>query len=302
MRPLSLTERDLVAPSTSLAELLTGTRPAVRGSSPITLPHYTDEILRSGFPAMRTLGGRALRAQLDGYLARIVERDFPEQGQVVRRPQVLRAWLAAYAAASSTTTSYDTIRDAASAGTSARPAKTTTMTYRDVLSQLWLLEPVPGWIPSRNHLSRLGQAPKHQLADPALAARLLGVSAATLLDGESGGPDIPRDGSLLGALLESLVTQSIRVYAQANEATVHHLRTHSGDHEVDLIVERDDGRILAIEVKLNPVPDATAVKHLTWLEAELGDQLLDKVVITAGTDAYRRPDGVAVVPAALLGP
>jgi hypothetical protein len=47
-----------------------------------------------------------------------------------------------------------------------KPAKTTTTVYRDVLSQLWLLDPVPGWLPSRSALSRLGGAPKHHLADP----------------------------------------------------------------------------------------------------------------------------------------
>jgi hypothetical protein len=60
--------------------------------------------------------------------------------------------------------------------------------------------------------------------------------------------------------------------------------------------------VLAIEVKLDPVPDSAAVRHMSWLESEIGDQLLDKVVVTTGADAYRRPDGVAVVPAALLGP
>ena len=58
---------------------------------------------------------------------------------------------------------------------------------------------------------------------------------------------MPRDGTLLGALFESLVTLSVRVYAQPVGARVGHLRTHRGEHEIDLIVEREDGRALAIE-------------------------------------------------------
>ena len=54
-----------------------------------------------------------------------------------------------------------------------KPAKTTTIAYRDVLTRLWLLYPLPGWLPTRGHLTRLTAAPKHRLADPALAARLL---------------------------------------------------------------------------------------------------------------------------------
>jgi len=64
-------------------------------------------------------------------------------------------------------------------------------------------------------------------------------------------------------LFESLGTLSVRVYAQAAEASVSHFRTHQGDHETDLIVERADDRVVAIEVKLGATPDADAVRHLT---------------------------------------
>src|SRR5206468_1824359 len=171
--------------------------------------------------------------------------------------------------------------------------------------QLWLLDPTPGWTPGGGRLSRLTQAPRHHLADPALAAHLLGVDAGALLRGKAAGPAVPavpRDGSLLGALFESLVSQSVKVYAQAAEATVSHLRTRDGRHEVDLIVERPDGRVVALEVKLAGTPDATDVRHLLWLRQQLGEDLLDAAVITAGTRAWRRPDGIAVIPAALLGP
>lgn len=63
----------------------------------------------------RAPGGEALRAQLDGYLARVIDREFPEQGMTLRRPDTLRAWMRAYAAATSTTASFETIRDAAPA-------------------------------------------------------------------------------------------------------------------------------------------------------------------------------------------
>ena len=78
-------------------------------------------------------------------------------------------------------------------------------------------------------------------------------------------------------------------------------RTSRGDHEVNLIIEHDGG-VLAIEVKLAQVPGDRDVRRLHWLHEEIGDRLLDTVVITSGPAAYRRPDGIAVVPAALLGP
>lgn len=302
MRPMSLAERALAEPAVSLRELLTGRRPAVDGGTVLSLVDYAEEIVRSGFPAIRQLPPRARRAQLDGYLNRIVERDFPEQGHLVRRPDTLRGWLAAYAAATATTSSYNAILDAATPGETNKPAKTTTAVYRDVLSQLWLLDPVPGWLPSRSAFSRLGAAPKHHLADPALAARLLGVDVPALLDDSAPDTAVRRPGPLLGALFESLVTLSVRVYAQAAEATVHHLRTWDSRHEVDLIIQRADQRIVALEVKLSPSVNDDDVRHLTWLRGQLGDDLLDAAVITTGSEAYRRADGIAVIPLSLLEP
>jgi predicted AAA+ superfamily ATPase len=210
--------------------------------------------------------------------------------------------MTAYAAASSTSASFETIRNAATGGHGEKPAKSTVIPYRDILERLWILDPVPAWLPSRNQIARLSAPPKHQLVDPALAARLLGVDAAHLLDAEPAGPPIPRDGTLLGALFESLVTLSVRVYAQQAEASVRHLRTTGGEREVDLIVERAGGRVVAIEVKLARAVGDRDVRNLRWLGERLGDNLLDAVVVTTGEEAYRRSDGIAVVPAALLGP
>lgn len=302
MRPMALSERADQEPTVSLGRLLTGQRSKISGHTDLNLEDYVDEILRSGLPGLREYSGRPLRAQLDGYLSRIVDRDFPELGHEVRNPAALRRWMTAYGAASSTTATFETIRDAATSGQGNKPAKTAVQPYRDILERLWIIDPVPAWAPTRNRIRRLTLPPKHQLADPALAARLLGVNdAGALLSGQDIGPAIPRDGTLLGALFESLVTLSIRVYAQASESQVSHLRTAKGEHEVDLIVDRGDGSIAALEVKLarNVVDDD--VRHLKWLGEKLGDDLLDAAIITTGPEAYRRPDGIAVIPAALIG-
>ncbi|MGZ5297010.1 MAG: DUF4143 domain-containing protein [Actinomycetota bacterium] len=69
-------------------------------------------------------------------------------------------------------------------------------------------------------------------------------------NGSERGHPVRNPRTFLGALFESLVTLSLRVCAQAGDAAVRHFRTHRGDHEADLIIERDDGRIVAVEVKL----------------------------------------------------
>lgn len=302
MRPMALSERLGLDTTVSLRGLLNGDDSEVGGSTDLGLAEYTEEIVRSGFPGIRALSGRARRVRLDGYISRIIDRDFADElGQQVRRPDTLRRWMKAYAAATSTVTSLEKIRDAA-AHNDATPAKTTVLAYRDALMRLFILDPVDGWAPTANHLKRLTHSAKHHLADPALAAALLGVTEDKLLRGEGGLAAIPRDGSFLGALFESLVTLSVRVFAQAAEAQVRHLRTRSGDREVDLIVQGRAGEIVAVEVKLSATVDDRDVAHLRWLRDELEDDLRAAVVITTGPRAFRRPDGISVVPLALLGP
>lgn len=300
MRPLSLAERQFEHPTVGLAELLDGNA-VVSGTTRHRLTEYVEEIVASGFPAIRPLAPRARRAELDAYLENVVQREFPEQGYPVRKPEVLRSWLAAYAAATSTTASYTKILDAATPGLPNKPAKETTLAYRDALSSLWLLDPIPAWIPGRNHLDRLAQAPKHQLADPALAARLLGLDGPALLRAEQGRAELS-EGTILGALFEHLAALCVHTYADAADARVAHLRTRNGDHEVDLIVQRPDGRVVAIEVKLTDRVTDDDVKHLRWLRERIGRDMIDGLVLYAGERAYRRPDGVAAVPLGLLGP
>ena len=303
MRPMTLPERDVEMPTVSLAALLQGGRPGIGGSTAVSLDTYVEEICRSGFPAIRKLEGRPLRAQLAGYIDRVIDRDVNDAtGRIFRNRGALRRWLRAYGACTGTTASFETIRDAATPGQADKPAKSTTITYRDALEAIYVLDPVPAWLPGGNRIKELTTAEKHHLVDPALAVSILGLSQDALLTGADGGVMVARDGTLLGALFESLVTLGVRVFAQAEEAEIGHLRTQRGFHEVDLIVIRKDRRVVAVEVKLSRTVGDEDVKHLRWLGDRLGDNLLDAVVITTGSDAYRRQDGIAVVPAALLGP
>lgn len=106
----------------------------------------------------------------------------------------------------------------------------------------------------------------------------------------------------LGALFESLTTQSLRVYADVVDARIGHLRTKDTTREIDLIVEGQNRRVVAVEVKLASSVSDHDVRHLNWLRSKLGDRLVNRVVVTTGPHAYRRPDGVVVAPLALLGP
>lgn len=294
MRPMALSERVATMPSVLIANLFEGSA-EIHGTTDFTLANYADQICASGFPRINQLAPRRQRAELQGYVNNLLDRELPDNDIAIRSRRSLLAWLRAYAAATSTTASYDSMLDAATPGENEKPAKATTQRYRDALESLWILDPVAAWVPSGSPFTRLTAAPKHQLADPALAAHVLNITPAALTSPGSGKAEF------FGQLFEALATLTVRVAGQAAEATTSHFRTRGGDQEVDLLLERYDGSVLAFEVKLSAVIGDRDVRHLHFLQKRLGDRLVDKVVISTGPQAYRRPDGVAVVPLALLG-
>lgn len=299
IRPMALCERDLVEPSVSMAALLRGGA-EVSGTSPMGVSDYLKEIIASGFPGLHGLPPRVRTAQLRSYTTRIFEHELPdEHGISIRRPASLMGWLSAYASTVGTTETWETIRTAATPGDADPPTKATVSRYRDWLTSLWLLDPVPAWRPLGTSLRNLVQAPKHHLADPALAAVLLRATPEILAKGQ--GRWLGSRGSLVGGLFENLAMLTVRGAAQVSGGDVFHLRTKRGEQEVDLIVEGEDGRIVAFEIKLNRAASDRDVRHLLWLKEKLGDQVADLVLLNTGEHAYRRPDGVAVVPLALLG-
>ena len=97
-----------------------------------------------------------------------------------------------------------------------------------------------------------------------------------------------------------MIHLSLKTYTNVNDASLSYIKTRNGDHEVDFIVERDR-KVIAIEVKMSQEVTKSDVKHLIWLRETLQENLVDALVINTGPVAYRREDGIAVVPAVLLG-
>ncbi len=301
----TLAERHQGLAAVSLAGLLGGDAPEISGQCGLTVGDYAQEIVAGGFPGWAGISGQVRELLTDSYLHQLVEHDFRLAGHRLRNPAAVRRWLRAYAAATATTAAFETIRDAATPGESDKPAKTTTLAFRDTLEAMWVLEPLPAWLPLGSHLSRLKRGPKHHLADTALAARLLDADVDALLGGTAPVAHrtrgVPAAANLLGALFESMVTHDLRVYAQRSGASVSHMRTWNDEREVDIIIEHR-GRVLAVEVKLSADLTRHDTRHLRWLRDRLGPALLDAVVVNTGEHAYRDSDGIAIVPAALLGP
>lgn len=302
MRPLSLAERFQASNKILLADCLEGrVSQDIWIKSEYVFNDYISEIFRSGFPYIRNIDNEAVRTEyLNSYIENITSREFASQGISVRQPEKLRQWMAAYAAAVATTTSYNKMLDVASSGESDKPAKETVIAYREALSTLWLIDDLHMWSEGENFLGRLKQTPKHYLADPGLEARLLQLSERDLLTGKIENPHDKDYGSISGRLFESLCALSLRTYAHSLGASVGYVRTQRGDREVDFVIQKDQN-IIAIEVKMAASISDEDVEHLNWFAEKVGDRVKEKIVLTTGDRAYRRLDGVLVIPAALFG-
>jgi len=304
MFPLALGERGVASPSVSLRALFQSAAPftaAISGDTAFAFENYVREITASGLPGLRRYTGETLADMLESYLQNLLSHEFIQQGVRIRQPHTLLRWLKAYAAATATDAAYSEILDASTAGESDKPASKTVIAYREALGNLWLLDELPAWTDGAAYVSKLKLTPKHYLADPALAAHLLGIDADTLLNPPGAETRFDaRHGNILGRFFESLAHLSLRVCCSVNRASLSFLRTRDGAHEIDFIAQRGR-KTVAFEVKLAPTVGDADVRHLLWLRGVLKDRLQDAVILTTGRLAYRREDGIAVVPLALLG-
>ncbi len=129
------------------------------------------------------------------------------------------------------------------------------------------------------------------MVDSGIAARLARLTASRLTGVE------PAALAEFGHLLESFVVSELLKQASwlDNVVAVGHWRTHDGD-EVDLVLERDDGAVLAFEVKAGSRVPGDALRPLRKLRSALGDRLLGGVALYTGVRAYTAEDRIHVLP------
>jgi predicted AAA+ superfamily ATPase len=134
---------------------------------------------------------------------------------------------------------------------------------------------------------------KWHFTDPSVATASLMVSADALL----------ADYKAFGLLFESMCIRDLRVYSQPLDGAVSYFRDNNGN-EVDAIVELPGGKWGAIEIKLGNDYIDEGAKNLLKLKSTIDTEHMKPpsflMVLTAGMYAYRRPDGVLVVPVGCL--
>jgi predicted AAA+ superfamily ATPase len=292
MRTMTLTEKQATTPTVSVAGLLRGIAPTP-ANSPVTVGDYLHHIAVGGWPSLVGAKEATARTFLDGYLTITAEHDIDEVSGAARNPRLVRRFLHAYAQVVSQPAKLASIVKLARDDHDAEgPSRYTAEPYLEALRRMMLIDEIPAWDPSVRSSKRLINAPKRHLGDPSLAAALLRLSSARMLD----------DLETTGFLFESLVAHDLRVYAEAAGASCFHYREADGRLEVDYVLETPDGDWVGIEVKLGESEIGRASDSLRRLATRVTRKPKALVVITGTSLAYTLEDGVHVVPLGVLGP
>ena len=295
LRPMSLWETGHSTGAVSLKKLFDGESVSHLPSSQPGLRDIAAAICVGGWP--QNLGqseGDALSSVAD-YANEIIRVDIPTAGGVRHDPTMVQRLLVSLA--HNVATEAKMTKLASDMDVGHPPARNTVAAYLDALRRIYVVEDQPAWSVSLRSKATLRREAKRHFADPSLAAAMLRATPAQLLS----------DPTAFGCLFESLAVRDLRVYSQAERASVFHYRDNTG-LEADAVIEHADGRWIAAEVKLNTSPATIdkAARTLLRLKDKTTRQraanLTTLLVITPTGPAYRRPDSVQIAPITALAP
>ena len=291
LRPMSLFESLESNGTVSLRQLFTGNQ-NVEAMSGLSIEQIAFALCRGGWPASVKLQGTpALRMAMD-YAEAVINYDVSRVDNVEKNPDRVRLLLRSLARNIATSATYQTIMSDMEA-TDITISDKTIASYINALRRIFVVEDLPAWSPSLRSKTAIRTSAKRHFVDPSIATAVLRTNPEGILN----------DFQYFGFLFEALCTRDIRVYAQTNDADVFHYRDKSG-LESDLIVRLRDGRWAAIEVKLGNKQIDEAAENLLALKIRIDESKMGKasflMVITGGQYAYRRNDGVLVVPLGCL--
>ena len=293
MRPMSLYESMESNGSVSLKALFDG-ETEIDNFSTLTIEQITFAIVRGGWPASIGKSEKiALRHAID-YVEAIINADVSRVDGIEKNPVRVRALLRSLSRNISTLATIRTIHDDIAMGDADESISEKTISqYLGALDRIFVTENLPAWNPALRSKTAIRTSPKRQFVDPSIAAAVLRLTPSRLLE----------DFNYFGFLFESLCDRDLRIYAEAIDGQVFHYRDASG-LEADAVIALNDGRWAAVEVKLGSKEIEDAAVHLLELKNKVNTEKMQEpsfLMILTGTEiAYRREDGVYVVPLGCL--
>jgi uncharacterized protein len=281
--PLSQGEIDNVR-ETFVARLIDGddidmASPRVRA----TREEYVQRSTSGGMPvALRRPPGRSRSRWYSNYVNLVIDRDVLDISRV-RQREMLPRLLRQLAARSGQVLNMAAISGAVGL------EKSTAENYIKLLEAVFLIYRLPAWGTTLG--SRVTKHPKVHLVDSGVMAWLLNLTSQKI------GQAAPAALTEYGHLLETFAVGEILKQASWSDAPViaGHFRTEAGD-EVDLVLERDDGQVIAVEIKAGSRISGEDFRGLRQLKERLGPRLEEAIILHTGEHAYTHDDWITILP------
>lgn len=295
MRPMSLWESGESNGSVSLTSMFDGEMKAAAANA-MTIDELSFLICRGGWPGTLTLKPKAALLQARNYVDLVVDSDISRVDGVKRNSQFARRLLKSYARNQGAQVSVSTIYDDLKAHNDEPTlSQDTIVSYINALRKMFVIEDSEAWNPNLRSKTAIRTSDTRYFVDPSIAAAAMGV----------GPKDLIADLNTMGLLFETLCIRDLRVYAEALDGKVYHYRDRS-ELECDAVIHLRNGSYGLVEIKLG---GETLVENGATSLLKLASKIdTDKMkapsfmmVITGiGEYAYRRDDGIYVVPISAL--
>lgn len=297
MRPMSLWESGDSVGMVSLNELFSPSQDlAVRGTNNLKLADIAYLACRGGWPgAVDANSEKAALRHAVNYYEAIVRVDISRVDDVARDEQRTRRIMRAYARHQGSQASIQTMLDDIKLNDTEDMSDKTVYSYVNALKSMFVIEDMPAWNPNLRSKSAIRTSDTRYYVDPSIACASLGL----------GPNDLINDLNTFGFVFESLCIRDLRVYAQALDGQVYHFRDKTG-LECDAVVHLRNGSYGLVEIKLGGERlIEEGAKNLLTLADRINTSKMKSpsfmmVLVAAGDYAYKRTDGIFVVPVGCL--
>ena len=295
MRTMSLWESGDSTGDVSLGGLFSSEN-EVDGTSNLEIRRIAFLVCRGGWPkaSLKTNESAAL-IEAREYAESVCRNDISRVDDVQRNAELTLRLMRSYSRHQGAQVSVATILADIKSNEASDTTEATVASYINALKRIFVIEDMPAWNPNLRSKTAIRSSDTRYFTDPSIAAAALGLGPDDLLD----------DPNTFGLLFETMAVRDLRVYAEALGGQVYHYRDKNG-LECDAIVHLRNGRYGLIEIKLGGdnliEAGATTLKKLaSKIDTDKMKSPSFMMVLTAiGEYAYRRLDGVLVVPIGCL--
>ncbi len=294
MRPMSLYESGDSSGEVSLKDLFDG-QIEIDGYSEINLERLAFFVCRGGWPQAVDMRDEIALDQASDYLDAVIHSDINRADNVQKNPDKVRRLMRSYARNQGTQVPNTELAKDVQGNDEVSINEETIASYLSALKKIFVVEEMPAWNPNLRSKTAIRSSDTRYYIDPSIAVAALGV----------GPNDLINDLKTFGFLFETLCVRDLRVYAEALNGDVYHYRDKNG-LECDAVIHLKNGKYGLVEIKLGGEKlieeGATSLKALTSkIDTEKMKTPSFLMVLTGTGDyAYRRQDGVLVVPVGCL--